>query len=71
MTGLRGKYFVDFLSSFAWGNPDYVEGWKAFVREQENAENKVVAFVIPKKFEGDLIFNIEKLIQEKCQDISN
>ena len=67
MIGLRGKHFVDFLSSFAWGNPDYVDGWKHFVFEEENKNNKVVAFTVPKEHADELIFNIEKLIQNKCQ----
>ena len=62
---MRGKYFVDQLSGFAFGNPDIVNGWKAFIKVAEEQECELVVFIIPKKLSAELIVGIEKLIRDK------
>jgi hypothetical protein len=63
----QGRFFVDFLKSFSLGNPDINEAWKQFICEEENKEMTVVAFTIPQKNSGELIENIEKLLQDKTK----
>jgi hypothetical protein len=63
----QGRYFIDFLKSFALGNPDITEVWKRFITEEENHEMTVVAFTLPQKNCGELIENIEKLLQDKLK----
>lgn len=59
------RFFVDRLKSFSLGSPEMVEKWKRFIFEMENENNTVVAFVFPKKYENELIEEIEKLINNK------
>ena len=63
----QGRYFIDYLKSFSLGNPDINEAWKQFICEEENQEMTVVAFTVPQKRVGELIENIEKLLQDKIR----
>ncbi len=65
MKGLRGKYFIDFLRSFTISSPEYADGWKAVIIDAENNDFDVVAFKVPKKLSNEVIFIVEKMIQDK------
>lgn len=61
----RSKFFVNYLNSFALGNPEMTEAWKALIREIEQDDFDVVAFSFPKRMTNELIVEIERLIKHK------
>ena len=65
MKGLKGKYFIDKIMSFALGNPEITYKWKQTIFELENEGNDVIVFSIPKRYTNESIFMIEKLLQDK------
>lgn len=67
MSGLKQKYFIDFLKSFSMGNPDIAEAWKHVIFENENEGYDSVAFRLPKRYAGELIIEIERLIKHKTE----
>jgi len=64
---MRGTYFVDFMGSFALGNPDIVEDWKQTARDAEAANEQLAIFKIPQKEASELIIMIEKFLRDKLR----
>jgi hypothetical protein len=66
---MRGKYFIDFMGSFAHGNPDIVDGWKHTIQECEAENSQVAAFKLPENEAPELIILIEKVLRDKIGTI--
>jgi hypothetical protein len=64
---MRGKYFVDFMGSFALGNPDIVEDWKQLGKDAEAAQEQLVILKLPQRESSELIIMIEKLLRDKLE----
>ena len=64
---MRGTYFVDFMGSFALGNPDIVEDWKQLGKDAEAANEQLTIFKLPQKEASELIIMIEKLLRDKLR----
>jgi len=64
---MKGIYFIDLFKSFTISNPDAADAWKQLIIEEENKDNDVAAFSIPKRRSGELIVAIEKLLTDKLK----
>jgi hypothetical protein len=62
---MRGDYFVDFMGSFALGNPDIVEDWKAVAKAAEAEHKQVAIFILPENEISNTVVSIEKLLRDK------
>lgn len=64
---MRGKYFADYMLSFALGNEDITNKWKALIKEAEDNGNDAVVFFIPKRDANEFIAIIERVLREKTK----
>lgn len=64
---MKGIFFIDDVSSFAFGNPDVAEAWKHMIFECENDGYKVIAIKLPAERKNELLVAIEKLLIDKLK----
>ena len=64
---MRGTYFVDYMGSFALGNPDIVEDWKQLGKDAEAANEQLVILKLPQHESSELIIMIEKMLRDKLR----